>query len=85
MKKFFEITCSGILGVILTLGFQYFLVKPQPFTFIYDGNKVVVTESTYAELLEDNKKMENNILLLETQIQELENELENRNAKENIH
>lgn len=84
MKKFFEITCSGILGVILTLGFQYFLVKPQPFTFIYDGNKVVVTESTYAELLEDNKKMENNIVLLETQIQELENELENRNAKENI-
>lgn len=84
MKKFFEITCSGIIGVILTLAFQYFFVKPQAFTFVYDGNEVVVTESTYTELVENNKKMKNNISSLETQIQELQNELESRNSKENI-
>lgn len=47
MKKFFEITCSGIIGIILTLDFQYFFVKPQSFTFVYDSNKVVVTESAW--------------------------------------
>lgn len=82
MKKFFEITCSGIAGVILTLLFQYFFVQPQSFAFVYDGNEIVVTESTYTELVENNRLLEDNITLLETQVEALQNELHSVNSQE---
>lgn len=48
---------SGIIGVILTICYQHFFSSPQSFTFIYNGEKMVVTESTYTELIEENENL----------------------------
>ena len=77
MKNFLLSAFSGIAGIIVTLVFQYFFAKPQSFTFMYDGNQVVVTESTYTELVQNNKR-------LEEQIQELQNQFEVKNSQTQI-
>lgn len=83
MKKvlthIFEIGCSGIIGVLLTLGFQYFFPQQQEFTFVINGEKVSLTEpqlqeqlystqeklNTAEEELNTLKKQSNNVSTIE--------------------
>lgn len=46
-----EIGCSGLIGVILTISFQYIFPQEQSFTFIIDGEKVALTEPELQEQL----------------------------------
>lgn len=81
--KIAEVLCSGLLGVIITLGYQSFTDKPQSFTFIYDGKEILATESAYTDLISEieklgkqyeNIKSENEQLLEQNQILTKENE-----------
>lgn len=83
MKKFFEIGCSGIIGAILTMAFQYF-VLPQSFTFVYNGNKVVVTESTYMELATENDNLQKKLTAVQKELDEMKAQVESVQSKENV-
>lgn len=63
LKTVFEVLCSGLAGVILTLVVQYFF--PQQYTFIIDGEKVQLTEVELQEQVEN----------LESQLAETNQEL----------
>lgn len=76
IKRILEVICSGILGVIITLVVQYVVVKPQSFTFIYDGNEIMATESTYTNLINENNNLNNQISILQAQMAVLESELD---------
>lgn len=47
-----EIGCSGLIGVLLTIGIQYVFPQEQSFTFIIDGEKVALTEPELQEQLD---------------------------------
>lgn len=81
LKNILEVTCSGILGVILTLVVQFLFVKPQSFTFIYDGNEVVATESTYTELISENNDLKAQVYLLQAEMAGIQSELTTSQAK----
>ena len=82
---------SGILGVILNILYVHFISPPQSFTFIYDGEEVVVTQERYENVEEENRilseqnttlqkelwECESLIKELQKQIEEKEGELEN--------
>lgn len=74
--KIAEVLCSGLLGVVITLGYHFFVDNPQSFTFIYDGNEIVATESTYTDLINDMESLEKQYKALEIQYEniKLENE-----------
>lgn len=58
MKEILISLFSGIIGVMLTIGYQHFFSASQSFTFIYNGEEMIVTQSDYAELVEQNEKLE---------------------------
>lgn len=60
MAEVFKVIFSGLFGVILTILYQHFLNPPQSFAFIYNGNEVLVTETEYVELVEENNSLKNN-------------------------
>lgn len=57
MKEVLISLFSGIIGAILTIGYQHFFSSPQSFTFIYNGDEIVVSESTYSELVKENEML----------------------------
>lgn len=59
MKELLISIFSGIVGVILTIGYQHFFTQAQSFTFIYNGKEMVVTESNYTEIMEQNNTLKN--------------------------
>ncbi len=59
MKDVLISICSGLIGVLLTIGYQHFFGQTQSFTFIYNGEEMIVTESDYTELIEQNKTLQN--------------------------
>ena len=67
MKEVLISLFSGIIGVILTISYQHFLSPPQSFTFIYNGEEMVVTETAYAELIEENKMLKNELSNIQEQ------------------
>ena len=85
MKDVLISICSGLIGVLLTIGYQHFFGQPQSFTFIYNGEEMIVTESDYTELIEQNKTLQNEN---STYISDLEDankkitELQNENNSE---
>lgn len=85
MKDVFISICSGLIGVLLTIGYQHFFGQPQSFTFINNGEEMIVTESDYTELIEQNKTLQNEN---RTYISDLEDankkitELQNENNSE---
>lgn len=85
MKEFFISICSGLVGVLLTIGYQHFFGQPQSFIFINNGEEMIVTESDYTKLIEQNKTLQNEN---RTYISDLEDankkitELQNENNSE---
>ena len=63
-----EIICSGLLGVMLTIGYQHFFASSQSFTIILNGEEVVVTESTYTETVEENSELKKKLKTAQEQI-----------------
>lgn len=57
MKEILLSLFSGIIGIVLTIAYQHYFAQPQSFTFIYNGKEMLVTESTYAELVEENEML----------------------------
>ena len=84
MKKVLEVGFSGFLGVVLTLLVQYALDEPQTITFIYDGNEVVVTETEYVDLIEANKQLQEKLDLAQSDLKELQQQIENQNSEEKV-
>ena len=66
MKNLLISLFSGIIGVLLTIGYQHFWAPPQSFTFIIDGEEVVVTQSEYMELVEQNEKLQDEFINLKS-------------------
>lgn len=85
MKDILISIFSGLIGVLLTIVYQHFFGHPQSFTFIYNGEEMIVTESDYTELIEQNKTLQNEN---STYISDLEDankkitELQNENNSE---
>lgn len=73
--KIIEVLCSGLLGVIITLGYQFFTDKHQSFTFIYDGNEITATESTYTDLINEKELLEKQNNNLVNQVSSLQAEI----------
>ncbi len=61
MKDVFVSICSGLIGVLLTIGYQHFLAPEQPIIVNIDGKEVEVTSTNYEELSAQNEtlKVEN--------------------------
>lgn len=57
MKEVLISLFSGIIGVILTICYQHFFSPPQSFTFIYNGEEMLVTESKYTEIMDENNSI----------------------------
>lgn len=72
MKEILISIFSGVAGVILTIGYQYFLATPQSVTVIVDGQEVSMTQSEYAELISENVKLKNEVTNLQKVNQALE-------------
>lgn len=72
MKDVWISLFSGIIGVLLTIGYQYFFSQPQSFTFVYDGQKVVVTESEYTKLVEENNVLYTKLLDAQNKLGQLQ-------------
>ena len=81
---FLKVTCSGIGGVLLTLIVQSIFQKSPSFTFVYNGDEVVVTESSYESLMEDNEKLEGMVSSLEKQVTELQGKMDDEAFRKNI-
>ena len=81
---FLKVTCSGIGGVLLTLIVQSIFQKSPSFTFVYNGDEVVVTESSYESLMEDNEKLEGMVSSLEKQVAELQGKMDDEAFRKNI-
>lgn len=52
---------SGIIGVILTIGYQHYFTPSQTFTFNFDDEEIVVTQSKYMDLVRQNEKLQNEL------------------------
>lgn len=83
MKEIAISLFSGIIGVILTICYQHFFNPPQSFTFYYNGEEMVVTESDYTEIMEENESLKKQINENRNKISELEKQIENQQAEIN--
>lgn len=81
MKEIVISLFSGIIGVILTICYQHFFNSPQSFTLIYNGEEMVVTESIYTEIMEENSSLKNEIEITKKQINELQEQINKQQAE----
>lgn len=70
-----EIGCSGLIGVIMTIGYQHFNSTNPSFTFIYNGKEMIVTESSYTNIIEENKSLIIKLANSQDQVEQLEKQL----------
>lgn len=75
---------SGLFGVILTILYQHFFNPPQSFTLMYNGNEVVVTETEYVELVEENNSLKEQIETIKVELSSLQAELEDQESAQTI-
>lgn len=68
---------SGIAGVALSIGYQHFFAPPQSFTFIYNGEEMVVTETEYLDLV-------NKLSSTQQSLESAQNELKKIKQKKQI-
>ncbi len=72
---------SGLIGVMLTIGYQHFFAPSQSFAFIIGDEKVEVTQSEYMELAEQNVSLQNELNDLQNKYDELNNINETNNKE----
>lgn len=70
MKEIILSLFSGLIGVLLTIGYQHFLAPSQSFTFIIEGEEVVVTQSEYMELAQQLEEYESKITDLQKELEQ---------------
>lgn len=73
--SFLKIACSGIFGTVLTLTYQHFFQKNQTFTFIYNGKEVVVTESDFTELMNENNQLKKDLTSTQNELNSANSDL----------
>ena len=78
-QKLIVSTFSGLAGIVLTISYQHFFAKPQTqsFTFVYNGEEMVVTEEDYVSQEKQIELLNNEIRDLHNKISDLENEKKN--------
>lgn len=74
IKGILTVVCSGLLGVVISLVYQH--NTPQSFTFVMNGNEIVVTESSYASLLEENEQLKSDLNTAQGQISDITEQLQ---------
>lgn len=79
-----EIGCSGIVGVALTIGYQHFFAPSQSFTFINKGEEVIVTETEYTELVEQNEKLNKQLSDLNKQLEDKQDQIDQKNSIDEV-
>lgn len=79
-----KVIFSGLFGVILTILYQHFLNPPQAFTLIYDGNEVVVTETEYIELVEQNNSLKKQLETMQVELSSLQTQQKNQESAQAI-
>lgn len=84
MKKVLEVGFGGFFGVVVTLLAQYVFAEPQTITFIYDGNEVVVTETEYVYLIEENRLLQETLDSAQSDLKELQQQVEEQNSEEKV-
>lgn len=84
MKNFLEVVFSGIAGVILTLVFQYFFVQPQSFTFVFNGQEIIVTEESYKEINQQKEELQKKLDSLNEKYSSLESQNNELISKYNV-
>lgn len=70
-----EVGSSGLIGVFLTIGYQHFFTPSQSFTFIYNGEEMIVSESTYTDLIEENNVLKSELIETKQQIESLQSQM----------
>ena len=80
MAEVFKVIFSGLFGVILTILYQHFLNPPQSFAFIYNGNEVLVTETEYVELVEENNSLKKQLETMQIELSSLQTQQENQKS-----
>lgn len=79
-----EIICSGLVGAVLTIGYQHFIAPSQAFTVVYNGEETIVTKTAYTELVEQNNELKQELSLAKEQLNEFQAQLEQQNLVEEI-
>ena len=74
---------GAVVGAIVTAIINYF-IPSQSFTFTSDGKPVVVTESSYKQLIEENKELNDDLQILEEEIQQLQDEILKKSTHEEV-
>lgn len=84
ITEILKVICSGLIGVILTIGYQHFLAPSQSFTFFYNGEEMIVSESTYTDLIEENNALNKELSSVQEQLNDLQTQIEQQNSVEEI-
>lgn len=71
MKEVLISLFSGIIGVLLTIGYQHFFTPTQSITFIYNGEEMIITETEYTELVKENELLKNELENMQEQINDI--------------
>lgn len=79
MKEILISLFSGIIGVVLTIGYQHFFSPPQSFTFIYNDEEMVVTKSDYTEIIIENELLKDEVDKLSNNIDDMNIQINNLN------
>lgn len=75
-----KVLSSGFLGVVVTIAYQHFFNSPQSFTFLYNGNEIMVTETEYVELVEQNATLQEQLQTAQSKLSSLQTEVENQKS-----
>lgn len=84
IAEVFKVIFSGFLGVIITIAYQHFFNPPQSFTFLYNGNEILVTETEYVELVEQNTTLQEQLQSVQAELSSLQTEIENQKSNQAI-
>lgn len=83
MKNFVISSFSGLVGVLITIGYQHYFALPQTNMVIYDGKEISITKSDCLELIKENKILHAEINKLQENYSEILNENNDLNIKIN--
>lgn len=75
-----KVIFSGVAGVLITIAYQHFFNQPSSFTFIYNGDEILVTEAEYVEIIEENQELKNQLESMRSDISSLQNQLEEQSS-----
>lgn len=84
MKNFIISIFSGIVGIVITIGYQHFFAQPQSFTFVIDGEETTVTKAGYTEIKNENDLLHEELSLVQKELNDLQTHVEQQNSVDAI-